>query len=950
MKTTQILRKIFLIIVITTCSANLFAQEGKIQGKVTDDKGVGLPGSTVVIEGNNKSTVTDSNGDFTIGKLNDGTYKINISYIGFTTQKASVKVPQSGKLSISLKEDEAALDEVVVTGVFDKRTKMTASVAISTLNAKQIEALVPNSSADLLKNMPGVYVNTSRGEVGNSIYTRGLNYNGGFFYVSMQEDGLPVMGISGLVQPDAYLRADATLNRIEAVRGGTASILGANAPGGIFNYVSKEGGDSFKGEIRARFGLEGNGKNPYYRTDFNVGGPLSKDKTLTYNVGGFYRNADGPKYPGYTLSQGGQLKLNIVKNYKSGSLKVYAKVLDDNTAPFEYTPTVNFTNPRPAGSFTNTSSTLIQSQQFTIPKSITGYSEDINYNTKKVAGYNEIAGGLNWKQNLGETWTFNNNLRISNKDHISQTTAVVFPFRVDQLTFYGVSGNIGRMGTYEFYNPVTGATYGTTQQLPPLAGGPPRIVAGSTLNLPGGDVLPNAVFYNPNPYSKISMNDVINQATITKKLKNMNFTGGVYFANTKATRLNILPAAQSFATIEDKPKSIGIRYTNMSGSTFDLTNPTGISNLGGGGLYDNEGTIKQTALFLGHNWDISDKLNLDWGIRMENFNIKSNFSTPKRVLPDSSTGADGNPATLYDGRIFIKNPEQYFNKSLSFGELVSYSFGVNYKVSNSLAMYGRYSQGRKSPDLSYFMDIANQQLTSNISIEAQDIKMAEFGLKYRKDNLNVFITPFYTLASNIPNFQIFQNTDGTYYAPPREYQKFETKGLELEGNYVFTKNFSLRAVATIQSSIAKDFNIYLAKTNGPQDDEKINFDGNKNDNIGNMFTITPTYNTDKFTASINWQYMGKRWANVANAFKLPSFNSFDLNTSYKITDKIQANFSINNIFNTYGIMGWAAPGGFPASLDTQGFTKAMLEANPQANYATLPIMPRAYFLTVSYKF
>jgi hypothetical protein len=37
-------------------------------------------------------------------------------------------------------------------------------------------------------------------------------------------------------------------------------------------------------------------------------------------------------------------------------------------------------------------------------------------------------------------------------------------------------------------------------------------------------------------------------------------------------------------------------------------------------------------------------------------------------------------------------------------------------------------------------------------------------------------------------------------------------------------------------------------------------------------------------------------------------------------------------------------------LDTQGFTKAVLDANPQANYASLSIMPRAYFLTATYKF
>ena len=940
---------IWSVLILTFISTALFAQNSKISGKINDAKNDALAGASVVIKGTTKGTITNANGEFSIENVADGAYKLSISFLGYSSQEISVNVPQTGSLVISLQEDQAALDEVVVTGVFDKRTKMNASVAISTLNLKQIEAVVPNSSADLLKNLPGVYVNTSKGEVGNSVYTRGLNYNGGFFYVSMQEDGLPVVGISGLVQPDAYLRADATISRVESVRGGTATILGPNAPGGLFNYVSKTGAQTLSAEVRARLGLEGNGQNPYYRVDFNVGGPLSKDKTVTFNVGGFYRNANGPKYPGYKLSYGGQVNANIVKNYKSGSIKLYTKILDDNTAPFEFTPSVDFANPQPAGSFTNISSTLIQSQQFTVPKALSGASKDINYDTRKVGSYNEKAIGLNWEQNIGEGWTFNNNFKISNKDNINQTTAVVFPFRVDQLTFYGVGGNVGRMGTYEFYNPTTGVSYGTVQQLPPTAPGPPRLIAGK-LNLPGSDVLPNAVFYNPNPYSEIGMNDVIDQATITKKLKNMTFTGGLYYAGTKANRFSMIPAGQSFATIEDQPQTVAIRYTNLAGAKFDLTNANGITNFGGSGVYENEATIKQTALFLGHNWDITDKLNLDWGIRAENFNIKSSFTTPKRITPDSPTGIDGNASTLYDGRTFTTNPTQSFEKTLSFKDVVSYSLGLNYRVNDGFAVYGRYSQGRKTPDLSYFMDIANQQLTSSISVEAQDIKMAELGLKYRSRNLSLFATPFYTLASNIPNFQIFQNADATYYAPARVYQKIETIGLELEGNYAFNKNFSLRAVGILQTSVAKEFSVWLAKTNGPADDEKVTFDGGINDNIGNMFTVTPTYSNEKLTTSINWQYMGKRWANVGNAFQLPSFNAFDFNASYKITKKIQANLSINNVLNKYGIMGWAAPGGFPAALDTQGFTKAMLEANKQAVYATLPIMPRAYYLTLSYKF
>lgn len=934
------------VFIMTIISLSVFAQTAKVSGKITDEKNQALVGVSVVIKGTTKGTISDAEGNYSIEA--DGNQTLSFSFVGYTSKEVTIN--NKSTVNVSLAEDAAALDEVVVTGVFDKRTKMSASVAISTLNLKQIEAVVPNSSADLLKNLPGVYVNTSKGEVGNSVYTRGLNYNGGFFYVSMQEDGLPVVGISGLVQPDAYLRADATISRVESVRGGTASILGPNAPGGLFNYVSKTGGQTLAGEVRARFGLEGNGQNPYYRADFNLGGPLSKDKSVTFNVGGFYRNANGPKYPGYKLSYGGQVKANIIKNYKSGSIKLYAKVLDDNTAPFEFTPSVDFQNPQPAGSFTNTSSTLIQSQQFTVPKALSGASKDISYDTRKVGAYNEKSVGLNWEQNFGEGWTFNNNFKFSNKDNINQTTAVVFPFRVDQVVFYGVGGNVARFGTYEFYNPASGQSYGTVSQLPPTpTSGGIRFIP-NNLTLPGGDVLQNAVFYNPNPYSEIGMNDFIDQATITKKLKNMTFTGGLYYAATKASRFSMIPAGQSFATIEDQPQTVAIRYTNLGGAKFDLTNANGITNFGGSGVYENEATIKQTALFLGHNWDITNKLNFDWGIRAENFNIKSSFTTPKRVTPDSPTGIDGNASTLYDGRIFTTNPKQSFDKTLKFSDVVSYSMGLNYRVNDGLAVYGRYSQGRKTPDLSYFMDIANQQLTSGISVEAQDIKMAEFGLKYRTKNLSLFATPFYTLASNIPNFQIFQNADATYYAPARVYQKIETKGLELEGNYAFNKNFSLRAVGILQTSVAKEFSVWLAKTNGPADDEKVTYDGGKNDNIGNMFTVTPTYSNDKLTASINWQYMGKRWANVGNAFQLPAFSSFDLNASYKITNKIQANLSVNNILNTYGIMGWAAPGGFPASLDTQGFTKGMLEANPQAVYATLPIMPRAYFLTLSYKF
>ncbi len=360
-----------LVLLLTLLNYALFAQSGKISGKVTDANGEALIGVSVIVKNTNKGITTDLQGMYAIEASAD--QSLIFSFIGYSAKE--VKVGNQTIINVSLAEDAAALDEVVVTGVFDKRSRLESSVAITTLNAKQLERVVPNSGIDMLKNIPGVYVNTSKGEVSGSINTRGLTVGGGFYYVSMQEDGLPIMAAQGNsltnpnFKPDGYLRADVNIQRIEAVRGGTASILGANAPGGIFNYVSKTGGQTFAGEVRTRVGLEGNGQNPYYRVEGNIGGPLSKDKSITYNIGGHYRYANGPKYPGYPLSKGGQIKANIVKNYKSGSLKLYGKLLNDRTAPFEFTPTVGFDKPKTAGQFTNSSSTMVGPVAVTVPSS-----------------------------------------------------------------------------------------------------------------------------------------------------------------------------------------------------------------------------------------------------------------------------------------------------------------------------------------------------------------------------------------------------------------------------------------------------------------------------------------------------------------------------------------------------------------------------------------------------
>ncbi len=321
-----------------------------------------------------------------------------------------------GNLNISLAEG-SALEEVVVTGLFDERKKLEASVAISTLNSQQMQRLADGSGAELLKNIAGIFVNSAAGEIRSNVYTRGLanrpSYNedvSGLYYVSMQEDGLPVSNIYlPTYTHDLFLRTDVTVNRLEAVRGGTASIAGANSPGGIFNYLSKTGGKKLEGIVRERVGLEADGKNFYTRTEANIGRPLANG--WSYNVGGFYRNGKGGRIVGYPLNYGGQLKANIQKKYDKGSFTVYAKYLNDHNGTFMNLIGNNFDKPTLSDKFSPLKAFVLPTNAKLSTK--TGDGVALDFDPTKLNHSRETAFGANWKHDLGNGFSIQNNVRYT---------------------------------------------------------------------------------------------------------------------------------------------------------------------------------------------------------------------------------------------------------------------------------------------------------------------------------------------------------------------------------------------------------------------------------------------------------------------------------------------------------------------------------------------------------
>lgn len=95
-----------------------------ISGTVKDSKGEPVIGANVMEKGTNRGIVTDLDGKFTL-KVTPGA-TITVSYLGYKTQTLKA----APTMNVSLEEDNALLDEVVVVGFgTQKRANLTGAVA-----------------------------------------------------------------------------------------------------------------------------------------------------------------------------------------------------------------------------------------------------------------------------------------------------------------------------------------------------------------------------------------------------------------------------------------------------------------------------------------------------------------------------------------------------------------------------------------------------------------------------------------------------------------------------------------------------------------------------------------------------------------------------------------------------------------------------------------------------
>ncbi len=150
----------------------------------------GIAGAHISIPAVKKNIFTDQNGFFCLTALPAGSHNVVVSYVGFSTLQQNVVVPaeQNAPIQFWLEEATIHLSDVEING--------TASRAIHTLAPVDIKLRPINTSQDVLRMIPGLFIaQHAGGGKAEQIFLRGFDIDHGTD-INLEVDGLPVNMVS----------------------------------------------------------------------------------------------------------------------------------------------------------------------------------------------------------------------------------------------------------------------------------------------------------------------------------------------------------------------------------------------------------------------------------------------------------------------------------------------------------------------------------------------------------------------------------------------------------------------------------------------------------------------------------------------------------------------------------------------------------------------------------
>jgi len=208
-----------------------------VSGRITNEKGDGIPYAFVYKKNSTIGTNTDEQGFYTLKNLT-GTITLEVSYQGYRKTKKTITIDSTKKntLNFVLYEDLLGLDEVVVTATRNRVEKHKAPIVVSTIKPRLLQATQSISMADGLNYAPGIRAETNCQNCGfTQVRLNGLG--GGYTQILLDSKAIftSLVGVYGLEQIPTNI-----IERIEIVRSGGSALYGSSAIAGTVNVITKD--------------------------------------------------------------------------------------------------------------------------------------------------------------------------------------------------------------------------------------------------------------------------------------------------------------------------------------------------------------------------------------------------------------------------------------------------------------------------------------------------------------------------------------------------------------------------------------------------------------------------------------------------------------------------------------------------------------------------------------
>lgn len=261
--------------VILSGILNISFSQAIIKGKVFDAV-TGQPVESANVSSNKETNIiTDKNGSFILSS-SAKTDSVYISSVGYQPEKIAIS---QAPLHIFLTPLFANLNEVVVTGNREMQRRTEVPVAINVISKTLINDTKATRLDMLINKVPGVFMVDLGNEQHSMSIRQPLGYNSLYLYL---QDGIPIR-TTGDFNHNALIEINqASLERIEVIKGPASSLYGSEAVGGAINFITQAPSPFLTGKVQAEIGSRG-----YKRTDVSISNTIKK---FGFYAGGYYAN------------------------------------------------------------------------------------------------------------------------------------------------------------------------------------------------------------------------------------------------------------------------------------------------------------------------------------------------------------------------------------------------------------------------------------------------------------------------------------------------------------------------------------------------------------------------------------------------------------------------------------------------------------------------------------